>query len=483
MHAIQVLAAVTALTGGGETVLLDFSATWCGPCRAMAPVVEQLAAEGLPVRKVDIDQNRALAAKYNVQGIPCFVMLVDGQEVDRVVGGTSVSRLRQMLAQAGSSRPNEGVSQIRGQSPDGRGAAAAPRPWSSQQSSDDRLADSPRQTAPSAPLERPAKQTPQPASRQLVARLLRASVRLRIDERDGYSWGSGTIIDQRPGEALVLTCGHLFRESAGRGEITVEIVDGERMRKYRGRLIDFDDRRDVGLVSFRPDFRVETVPLATADARLKIGQVVVSVGCDNGQRPTARQGRILALNSFVGPSNVKVSGRPVQGRSGGGLFALDGSLVGVCNFADPSDDAGVYAAPNEIGAMLDRGPSGDEQAIASNGPDGRPRDDRSRLAPASYAEPANGTAGDGVEVVCIVRPRGDHARDNEVIHLHNASPALLRQIAQEQQRQSQHYETSLSFDTARSRPTGRWQPQWRAHGGQAPRAALQQSPWVPGDWP
>src|SRR5215831_4422983 len=69
-----------------DTVLLDFGADWCGYCRQMEPVIGQLAAMGYPVRKVNADRGRALADKYGVQGLPCFVMLVDGREVDRFVG-------------------------------------------------------------------------------------------------------------------------------------------------------------------------------------------------------------------------------------------------------------------------------------------------------------------------------------------------------------------------------------------------------------
>src|SRR6478752_1339118 len=73
-------------TKSSDTVLLDFGADWCGYCRQMEPVIGQLAAMGYPVRKVNADRERGLADKYGVQGLPCFVMLVDGREVDRFIG-------------------------------------------------------------------------------------------------------------------------------------------------------------------------------------------------------------------------------------------------------------------------------------------------------------------------------------------------------------------------------------------------------------
>ncbi len=110
MH-LHAVVACLAMTGAGQTELLDFTATWCGPCRQMAPMVDALAAQGNPIRKVDYDQNRELVVRYNVTAIPCFVMLVDGQEVDRAVGGVSQVRLQQMLslAQRGTSGPGAGT--------------------------------------------------------------------------------------------------------------------------------------------------------------------------------------------------------------------------------------------------------------------------------------------------------------------------------------------------------------------------------------
>ena len=72
-----------------EPVLVDFFAEWCGPCKAMAPALDQVASEmagKLKVVKVDVDQSSAIAQKYHIQAMPTLIMFKDGKEVDRHVG-------------------------------------------------------------------------------------------------------------------------------------------------------------------------------------------------------------------------------------------------------------------------------------------------------------------------------------------------------------------------------------------------------------
>jgi len=89
---------IEQLVGDHEVVLVDFFATWCGPCQMLEPVLETLAAEtDAVIAKVDVDQNQQLAGQFGVRGVPTLVLFADGKQVEQQTGALSEDQLRQLI--------------------------------------------------------------------------------------------------------------------------------------------------------------------------------------------------------------------------------------------------------------------------------------------------------------------------------------------------------------------------------------------------
>jgi S1-C subfamily serine protease len=472
-----------------EILLLDFWSPQCGPCMQMKPTVHSLEQANYPIQEVDTTRDSEMSRRFNVSQIPCFVMLVDGQEVDREIGATSSERLQQMFQKAKDvvmqkrrSQPPEQQppGQIRLQNEDDRLASRTPAVMPAP-----RLGDQPG--AAPATLNAVASSTPRPqptdgasgfsappaatasANGDFSPSLMASTVRIRVEDAQGRSFGTGTIIDSRGGEALVVTCGHLFRESKGKGPMTVEMFDvkGGSLSvadQVPGQLISFDLERDVAFVSIRPNRSVSVAPVAPPKTPIQRGDRVATIGCSNGSDPTLLPQRINMLDRYQGPANIEVSGAPEEGRSGGGLFNLQGQLIGVCYAADYEGKEGLYTALESIHSELNRlglkdvyakndtaNPRasdttivrGQEPGLAPITPitDSTPRP----ATAAGSAPPQNLNATEQAafgeimqraatsEVVVIVRPKAAGGQ-SEVIQLDNVSPEFIRAL--EAQRKS-----------------------------------------------
>lgn len=413
-----------------DVVLLDFSADWCGPCRKMRPVVQQLAAAGYPVREVDIDADPALARNLRVDSVPCFVLMVDGREHGRIVGHTSYEKLVGLFAEAKAANlvanPAPPVPAVAAQN-----FPARREPFASPQA---------------APVRTAALPAPAPAAvaapADLSARASAAGVKLTIDEGTTRSRGSGTVIDSQDREALVLTCGHIFRDGQGKGTVTVDFTGPAHLRGLPARVIGYDLKSDLGLLVVEVPQRVPHVPVGPAGYDVKVGAEVLSVGYPQGGPLDVLRTRINSKNKIVGPPNLQVAGLPIEGRSGGGLISADGFVVGVCNAADPERQEGLFAALEAIHAALDNAGltelyrrSGQNSTppaaiVAANPPapsDARaaaPADSLSadELAVLERLRGANGQA----DVICLVR--SPQVPQGEVVVIERASPEFRRRL-------------------------------------------------------
>ena len=152
--------------------------------------------------------------------------------------------------------------------------------------------------------------------------------------------------------------------------IAVDLFDGQlhggqtlhcTERDIPGEAIDYDFTHDVGLIRIRPGRRLPSSRVVPTDWQAKPGLKMVTVGCSNGKDATAWDTKVLSPRVNMSNtetrqpfSTIKCAYQPREGRSGGGLYTMDGYVAGVCDFADPNEHTGLYATPESIHALLDR---------------------------------------------------------------------------------------------------------------------------------
>ncbi|WDQ19277.1 trypsin-like peptidase domain-containing protein [Rhodopirellula sp. P2] len=479
MTACFALSALASSASGNDAVLLEFSSAQCGPCLAMKPVVSELIARGVPVRQVDVNKEAHLTRRFGIRSTPTYVVLREGKEVTRLLGVQSVSELSAALNQtaAGPLIPTRSTST----EPAWNEPQTRLAPLTSGQNAVDR---SPRRAirkeradsdsnpandwqamnnaaAPSAQLvsSQDAAMEPMPSMSlaDAIEKAKAATVRLRVFDGRGYGAGTGTIIDTNGDEALVLTCGHLFRDGEGKDRIEVDLFVAGEVRTVPGQVVDYDaGDRDIGLVAIRPGFAVEPVKVIQEGETVKVGQTAFSFGCDRGDDPSRRDTRITGVDKYnqnLGASNLEIDGAPIDGRSGGGLFDDRGVLIGVCNAADYKSDLGIYTGPGSVHWQLERiqlgrlyqgspaAPVNNQLAATQSAPASpanqfvsepalnAPSQIGANVAAGAASSPAMGSAGTATEMIVILRNPDGQQRE-QVMTLSSPDADLVRQIRQ-----------------------------------------------------
>ncbi len=203
------------------------------------------------------------------------------------------------------------------------------------------------------------------------------AVRMRIRRKESVSMGSGTIIESAPEKSIILTAGHYFKvdgfeqfvPSKFPHKIEIDLFDGKLtgsdpaqvhfLETVAGELMDYDFDRDVALIQIRPGRRLAASRIVPSSWEPRIGMQVLTVGCSDGNDATAWHTTITnpsahGLAERPNYQAIECMTAPKQGRSGGGLFTGDGFLAGVCNYAEPRADRGLYAPPSSFYDLLGR---------------------------------------------------------------------------------------------------------------------------------
>ena len=354
--ALLLLAPQVFADSTGDCIAIEFMAESCSQCSDMHRSTDLAVKEGWVVRRIDTKREPHVVIRWQIVTVPTTVLVRNGREVDRILGPIAYPELKKRLTAASSVdsiRNNierhrdrtEDFPILRGQSPLNLTPLAHAVAVAGNTANPFSSSSPPRRDPPSLVSLNESPRIPSDPQG--------ATVRIRVEEPRHESLGTGTIIDSHNGEALVLTCGHLFRENQGQTKIVVEMFLGGQIQSYPATLIDFQAKdMDIGLIAFRPNGNIPVARLIPKNRKLTEGQPVFSWGCDRGALPSRRDSQITKLNRYLGAANVEVEGEPVEGRSGGGLFDDRGELIGVCYAADPELKEGLYNAAEVVYSEL-----------------------------------------------------------------------------------------------------------------------------------
>lgn len=291
-----------ASVASGQVVLYEFGAAWCGSCKSMAPVVDQLEREGYTVKRVDVEREPAIADAYKVGKLPCFVVVEHGKIVDRVVGVVTAERLRAKL-----------------------------------------------------PKVRVEIKKPHPAWRyEHIVGKYTAVVRIECEDsnhggRRNFSLGSGVLV-RWAGKVVVVTARHVIQDAK---RITVKAATG---KNYKATILRVDAKWDCAVLGLEatPD-GIEPADVAVGeDAKLTKGDKLESCGYGGPETKLAvNGGRFIdwRRNGPNGPDDWAVlSGPARQGDSGGPVFNAKGQVVGVLWGTDGTEV--VFVQPGRLHIVL-----------------------------------------------------------------------------------------------------------------------------------
>ena len=356
-----------------EVQLLDFTASYCAPCRQMVPILNRMESNGFPIRRIDITEEPDLSRQFQVEGVPTLVIMVEGKEVRRFVGLTAEAELREAMNKAArelSERRGPPVSKA-DQEP--KSERSPPQPLSSRDirpetgGGSGTLGDFFRRMFrdKDEAAEPPVIRGQSPKSGRLSGLELAeaATVRIKVEgtaKREDKDVavsdiGTGTIIASEPGSAFILTCAHFFLGlKVGNTITTVEVFRDGVPEKFSATVVGRDHNLDLAILKIQSPEKLPTVSVTETAPDLQQDQILNSFGCDGGKVPSKKAVMLIEENRYEGPGNLVCSTDPASGRSGGGLFDTDGRLVGVCSCANREKSEGLYMAWSAVDGLMEK---------------------------------------------------------------------------------------------------------------------------------
>jgi len=295
-------------------VLLEFHADWCPPCRQMEPIVRQLATQGYPIQRVDVDVDRQAARRYKIAFVPTYILIVGGQEAGRIVGATSYAQLEQLVRrgigqeQPATSRPHTTL-------PHPQESAAPSLP------ADLPVPDKGDLPAPPIPVPE-AEPEPPPAEAPP------AVVRVLVDLVDGtQAGGSGAILDSDDHGSLVGTAAHVLRGSA---QVRV-LIDGT---PVEAQVVRYDSLWDWAFLTV-PVCNLPRFQLAAGDPKTGDPITVAGFGDDGTYRAaTGRLVKWVAPGPNEPSQQAELGVKVREGDSGGPAWDQSGNYVGLVSLCD-----------------------------------------------------------------------------------------------------------------------------------------------------